>query len=109
MLEVLFGSITMERVLIYIYARKEGYAREIARFFDADLTPVQNQLKKLENGSILVSKLVGRTRLYYLNPRYPFIKELNKLLEKAIGFLSEQDKEKLVIYRTRPRRSRKPI
>ena len=33
MIEVLLGSKSAERVLIYIFSREEGYAREIARFF----------------------------------------------------------------------------
>lgn len=33
MLEALLGSVNKERVLFFIYARGEGYAREIARFF----------------------------------------------------------------------------
>jgi len=34
MIEVLLGSKNAERVLIYIFSREEGYAREIARFFN---------------------------------------------------------------------------
>jgi len=37
MLEAILGSVSRERVLIFLYAREEGYAREIARFFDTDL------------------------------------------------------------------------
>ena len=48
MIEVLLGSKNAERVLIYIFAREEGYAREIARFFNTDLKSIQNQLDKLE-------------------------------------------------------------
>jgi hypothetical protein len=41
MLEPLLGSTNAERVLIFILARNEGYAREIARFFDADADSIQ--------------------------------------------------------------------
>src|SRR6185436_17736989 len=37
MIEVLLGSKNAERVLIYIHTRQEGYAREIARFYNTDL------------------------------------------------------------------------
>ena len=50
MLEYLFGSVNRERVLLFLYSRNEGYAREIARFFKTDLNPIQKQLEKLEGG-----------------------------------------------------------
>jgi len=58
-----------ERVLIYLAARGRGYARQIARFFDASLYPVQNALERLEAAGVLVSRAVGNTREYELNPR----------------------------------------
>ena len=73
MLSPLLGSENSERVLIFILKREGGYAREIARFFDVTLYAVQKQLEKLEKGGILVSRKVGRTRLYEYNPRYPFL------------------------------------
>jgi hypothetical protein len=109
MLEYLFGSVNKERVLRYLFIRKVGYAREIAAYFETDVTPIQNQLNKLEIGNILNSKLSGKTKLFSINPRYPFYKELNQLLEKSIEFLPKEEKEKLTKYRTRPRRSRKPL
>ena len=109
MLESLFGSVNRERVLIYIFARGEGYAREMARFFQTDLLGIQRQLVKLENGGVLYSRKAGRTRLYSFNPRYPFLSELNSLLEKAISFYPEEAREKLLMARIRPRRKDKPL
>jgi hypothetical protein len=109
MLEPLFGSKGSEKVLIFIVARSEGYAREISQFFDMDISTVQNQLDKLELGGILVSITKGRTRLYTFNPRYPFLKELKLLLDKALTFYPEDEREKLVLDRRRPRRRGKPI
>ncbi len=109
MLESLFGSINRERALLFINARGEGYAREIARFFDAALSPIQKQLDKLEAGNILASKERGRTRIYSFNPRYPFLKELKELLNKAIVFLPENERKRLEYSRRRPRRRGKPL
>jgi predicted transcriptional regulator len=103
MLEPLLGSISAERVLIFILAREEGYARDIARFFKADLYAIQKQLNKLETGGVLASRLAGRTRLYTLNPRYPFLKELKELLIKALSFYPEEEQEQLTMNRRRPR------
>ena len=109
MLEPILGSLSCERVLIFMLAKQEGYAREIARFFNTDLDPVQKQLEKLEVGGVLVSRTAGRTRLYSFNPRYPFLKELRSLLEKALSFYSKEEREELVMSRRRPRRRGKPL
>jgi len=103
MIEVILGSKNVERVLIYTYARGEGYAREIARFYETDLLPIQKQLDKLEAGGVLVSREVGKTRPYVFNPRYPFLDELKALLEKALSFYSEKEREELMMNRRRPR------
>lgn len=107
MLEPILGSINAERVLLFILARDKGYAREIARFYETDFSPIHSQLVRLELGGVLAGREVGRTREFEFNPRYPFLKELKNLLEKALSFYSEMDREKLVMTRRRPRRSGK--
>ena len=109
MLQPILGSENIERVLVFIFTRNEGYATEIARFFETDLYGIQNQLDKLETGGVLVSRLVGRTRLYTFNPRYPFLKELKSLLDKALSFYPAEVREKLLMNRRRPRRRGKPL
>jgi hypothetical protein len=109
MLEPLLGSKSAEKVLIYIEVLGEGYAREITRFFASPLSPVQKQLDKMESGGILVSFLKGRTRIYSFNPRYPFLKELKSLLDKALTFYPEGDRERLIMTRRRPRRRGKTL
>jgi predicted transcriptional regulator len=56
MLENLLGSGNRERILIFLYSRNEGYAREIARFLKTNLDPVQKQLERWESGGILYSR-----------------------------------------------------
>ena len=108
LLEPIVGSSNRERVLIFLQAREEGYAREIARFFETDLSPIQDQLEKLEAGGVIVSKQVGRTILYRFNPRYALLDELKSLLIKAITFYPDELQEKLLMNRRRPRRRGKP-
>jgi hypothetical protein len=103
MIESLLGSKNAERVLIYIFAREEGYAREIASFNKADLKSIQMQLDKFEKSGVLVSRTVGRTRPYVFNPRYPFLEEVKALLGKALSFYPESEREELVMNRRRPR------
>ncbi len=109
MLEPLLGSINKERVLFFINTRGEGYARDIARFFATDLTPVQRQLNVLERGGILASRLAGRTRLYTFDPRYPLLAELRAFLVKAFSFYPRDEQDRLLLIRQRPRRTGKPI
>ena len=109
MLTPLFGTENSERVLIFLLARNEGYAREIAQFFETNLYAIQRQLDKLEAGGVLVSRTAGRTRLYQFNPRYTFLNELRQLLEKALSFYPESVRENLVMNRRRPRKRGKPL
>ena len=109
MIEAIVGSISCERVLVFLNARGEGYAREIAAFFSSSLAPVQKQLDKLEAGGVLASRTAGRTRLYTFNPRYPLLTELSALLEKSISFYDEELQQRLLLNRRRPRRRGKPL
>lgn len=109
MLEPILNSKVKERVLLTLYVRREIHARDIAAIFKGSLSPVQNQLKKLERGGVIVSRQKGRTRLYSFNPRYPFLTELKKLLSKVLKFVSKEEKEKYYTPRLRPRRAGKPL
>ncbi len=109
MLEPILGSTNRERVLVFIFARGEGYARQMARFFETGLDPIQKQLDRLEYGGVLISRKAGRTLLYSFNPRYPFLNELKTLLEKALSFYPESERERLLLGRRRPRRRGKPL
>ena len=103
MIETLLGSKNAERVLIFLLSREEGYAREIASFYQTDLKSIQMQLDKFEKGGVLVSRTIGRTRPYTFNPRYPFLPELKTLLQKALSFYSAKEQEVLTMNRRRPR------
>ncbi|MCE9647258.1 MAG: ArsR family transcriptional regulator [Chloroflexi bacterium] len=109
MIEVLLGSKNAERVLLYIFTRDEGYARQITSFYGTDLKPIQMQLDKFEKGGVLVSRTIGRTRPYEFNPRYPFLTELKALLEKALSFYPAKEQEELKMNRRRPRAKGKTL
>lgn len=109
MIEAILGSTNKENVLMFLLAREEGYSREIARFFNTDLTPIQKQLEKLEIGGIVYSRMLGRTRIFMFNPRYPFLAELKELLDKVLQFYPDEIKDKLLMNRRRPRRQGKPL
>jgi DNA-binding MarR family transcriptional regulator len=108
MLANLLGSVNKERVLVYLAARGKGYSREIARFFGATLSPVQNALDKLESAGVLVSRAIGNAREYELNPRYPARAELVSLLNRALALYPAALRDELLLSRSRPRRRGKP-
>jgi DNA-binding transcriptional ArsR family regulator len=109
MLEPLLESTAKEKILLYLYTHGESYPREIARSLGAYVTAIQYQLAKLEDGGVLYSKLRGRIRLFGFNPRYPFKKELEALLAKALSFVPEAERDRLYRPRLRPRRTGKPL
>lgn len=109
MLANLLGSVNKERVLLYLVGRGKGYARQIARFFEAPLYPVQNALEKLEAAGVLISRTVGTTREYEFNPRYAARAELAALLNRALSLYPATLRDALLLSRSRPRRKGKPL
>ena len=107
MLEPVFGNVTVEKILFALEVYGRGYPAGLAKLFGIPVNGIQQQLKRLEDGGIVVSLMAGRTRLYQFNPRYAFLKELRGLIQKAIQFLPEKEIEKYYRNRTRPRRKGK--
>jgi DNA-binding transcriptional ArsR family regulator len=109
MLDLLFGSASAEKVLLYLERYEEGYAKAITDTFDGvSLSMVQQQLARFERAGLLVSVLKGRTRLFLWNPRYPFLAEVRALLAKALRALPDSERRRYFSQRRRPRRSGKP-
>ncbi len=109
MLEGLFGNPIVEKILFTLMVYGEGYPLGMAKNFDEPVNRFQQQLKRLEDSGIVVSRLIGKVRLYAFNPGYPFLKELKSLLAKAYEFIPEKEKNKYYRKRTRPRRAGKPL
>ncbi len=107
-LEGLFGNRNVERVLFYLLRNGQAYPRAMSLALGSPLSPIQKQLARLEAGGVIVSRLFGRTRVYEINPRYPFRKELEAFLEKAFAALPEAEVRTHYSPRNRPRRQGKP-
>ena len=109
-LETLFGGKAAEKVLLFIENYGEGYASLIARTFDMPVSEVQKQLGKFEDVGILVSRMVGTSRMYTWNPRDPALDGLQQILRNTLEY--GIPKERLTKYyqqRRRPRRKGKPL
>ncbi|MCK4807187.1 MAG: winged helix-turn-helix transcriptional regulator [Candidatus Aegiribacteria sp.] len=104
----LFGE-TVSRTLLYIARFGDSYPTEIANNFSMNQRRVQYRMEKLEDAGILKSKLVGRTRLYRINPRYVLKGNLIDLLQNALEYLPEEEIESFYTKRRRPRTKGKAL
>lgn len=110
MLESVFGSKTIEKILFYLLKNDQSYGCQLSKIFQESLSSFQKGLDRLETGGILVSFRKGKTLIYQFNPRYPFLRELKIFLEKAYAFLPQEFKDRYYEQkcRKRPRRKGKP-
>jgi predicted transcriptional regulator len=109
MLEPILGNRSRELILQYVNCFEMGYAREIAKYLELSLPSVQNQLNTFEEGGVMLSRMSGRTKEFFFNPRYAFLKELLSLLDKAREFYKPELKDIFEMQRKRPRRPGKPL
>lgn len=109
-LEVLFGGKAAAKVLLFIENYGDGYASRIAKTFDMPLSEVQKQLRKFEQAGILVSRMVGNSRIYTWNPRDPALEGLQELLRQTLEQgIPERTLQKYYRQRQRPRRRGKAV
>ena len=83
MLESLFGNKSAEKVMLTIYIHGELHASAIARMHDTALDPIKKQLERFEAAGFLISRVIGRSKLYKFNDQHPMIKPLKQLLAVA--------------------------
>ena len=109
MLEPLLGNSTKEKILFALGTYGQAYPLELSKMFNISVNGIQQQMDRLENGGVIFSSRVGKTRLYQFNPRYPFLKELKALIQKAMDFLSEKELQEYHRKRARPRKKGKKL
>lgn len=100
---------TQEKILIYLMARNSGYGKKIADFYNVPTNPIQKQLVRLESDGVVASYLIGKTKCYELNPRYPFLEPLKQLLKAALEAYPSETVTSLMVQRTRPRQAGKSL
>ena len=108
-LTAVFGSRGAVYALLYLQAYGSGYATAIARTFDMPIAGAQQQLLKLEREYILVSKTIGRTRIFEFNPRNTTAKNLQQFLTAELENMPRELYRQYFCQRQRPRRSEKPL
>lgn len=100
---------SQESILVYLLLRESGYGKSIAEFYQMPINPIQKQLARLEEDGVVVSQLIGKVRSYQFNPRYPFLEPLKALLKAAVASYPPEIVNALMVQRTRPRQTGKPI
>lgn len=109
-LEALFGGQAAAKVLLFIRNYGEGYASWISKTFEMPVSEVQKQLKKFEEAGVLVSRMVGTSRIYTWNPRDPALAGLQQLLQSTLDYgIPEERLKKYFRQRRRPWRKGKSL
>jgi hypothetical protein len=103
-----FGGQSRTAVLLALRLLEDSYPRELARLLERPVNGVQMALRGLERDGLVAGRLVGRTRLFRLNPRYFAKDELQQYLLR----LADADpalRARVERLRRRPRRAGKPL
>jgi predicted transcriptional regulator len=108
-LEAIFGSRSAAQVLLFLEAYGSGHARRIAATYEVSVNGVYKQLRRLETNDVLVSRMVGTSRVYEFNDRNPSVRNLRTFLEAELDLLPEDQLAAYYRQRQRPRRTGKRI
>ena len=109
MLDKILGSEIAMKIMLHMMHYTEIYPSAVANDYKISLSAVQKQFARFEEAGILVSKLVGRTRVYMFNRKLPTARPFMELVGIYYNALSLSDKEKLFHVRRKPRRPGKPV
>ena len=107
-LEAILGNRSAVQVLLFLQAYGSGHALRIADTYSVSVSPIQRQLRRLERDGVLLSRMVGRTRLFEFSTRNPTVRNLRDFLEAELDLIPEEEAKAYYRQRQRPRRSGKP-
>lgn len=108
-LEAVFGSRSAMLVLLFLENYGEGHASRMSKTYSVALMGIQRQLKRFEEEGILISRMVGRTRVYTFNDRNPTVRNLREFLSLELELLPKKYTAEYYRQRQRPRRTGKPL
>ncbi len=108
-LEAALGNRTAAWTLLFVAAYGEGHANRIATNYDLAVSVVRDQLIRLEANGVLVSRMVGRARVFQFNERSPTARNLRAFLREEIELLPRNEVQRHSRQRQRPRRTTKPM
>lgn len=109
MLDLVLNSDIAMKIMLHLVHYEEIYPTAVAKDYKLTLSAVQKQFKRFEDSGILVSKLVGRTRVYTFNKKSKAASKFTDFVKVYYDGLSLRDKEQIFSSRRRPRRPNKPV
>ena len=108
-LEAVLGSRSAVQTLLFLQAYGSGHAARIADTYGVSLNPIYRQLRRLEAEGVLLSRTVGRSRVFEFNTRNPTVRNLRDFLAAELELLPERDLKAYYRQRQRPRRTGKRL
>ena len=108
-LDAICGNRSAAQVLLYLETYGEGYGKGIADTYGVAVSAIQRQLKRLEANGVLVSRMVGGSRLFEFETRNPTVRRLQELLRAELDSLPDALTKRFFRQRRRPRRTGKPL
>jgi len=103
-----FGGQARTRALVALRLLDSSYPRELSRLLDIPVSAASRALANLERDALVAGRLVGRNRIYTLNPAYFAKRELEAYLSR-LAVADTELREKTAQLRRRPRRTGKPL
>jgi DNA-binding transcriptional ArsR family regulator len=108
MLEDLIGK-TAQKILLHLFHYGETYASAVSKDLSTSLGQVQRSLDHLENAGLLISKRLGKTRVYSFNPKSAYTKTFRELVKIEYETIPLSEHTKIFSEKRRPRRRGKPV
>lgn len=109
MLEKLFGNETLALIFLNLFHYGEVYSAMLEKNTGTASRAILNQLNKMEEIGVFVSRQVGRTRLYQFNPKNPAVKFIKEIINISYSNMTIEMKEKMFKERMRPRAKGKEV
>lgn len=108
-LEAILGNRSAAQALLFIEAYGSGHANRMAKTYGVSVNAMYRQLCRLEDSGVLVSRMVGNTRLFEFNTRNPTVANLRRFLGAELDLLPEEQVRAYYRQRQRPRRTGKVL
>ena len=74
-LESVLGSRSATLLLLFLENYGEGHASRISKTFDVSVMGVKRQFNRFEENGVLISRMVGSSRIFSFNERNPTVKK----------------------------------
>lgn len=72
--------------LFFLNEKEKFYINELAKKIKEDPANVHKKLVELKKEGVFSDEFSGKERFFFLNQKYPFLKEYKKIVLKGVGF-----------------------